>query len=66
MFEILGMEHRGDLLTFGEIRARVHPDDIDLYDLANQILDAQIHHVDHSFRMQHCNGSWIWLRHQIA
>ena len=62
MFEILGMEHRGDLLTFGEIRARVHPDDIDLYDLANQILDAQIHHVDHSFRMQHCNGSWIWLR----
>src|SRR5712691_6827972 len=37
MFEILGLEPRDDLLTFGEVSALVHPDDIKLYELAAQL-----------------------------
>ncbi len=34
MFAILGLEPRDELLSFGEVNALVHPDDIDLYELA--------------------------------
>ena len=43
MFAILGLEPRDDLLTFGEVNALVHPDDIDLYELAAQLADAKTH-----------------------
>jgi two-component system, cell cycle sensor histidine kinase PleC len=62
MFAILGLEPRDDLLTFGEISALVHPDDIRLYDLAAQLADAKAVSVDHAFRMRHADGHWIWLR----
>jgi len=62
MFEILGLEHRTDLLTFGEIQALIHPDDVDLYHLANNVLESKIEHIDHAFRVKHANGGWIWLR----
>src|SRR5581483_1071775 len=39
MFAILGLDPRDELLTFGEVSALVHPDDIRLYDLAAQIAD---------------------------
>jgi two-component system cell cycle sensor histidine kinase PleC len=62
MFDILGLEPKDDLLTFGEVSALVHPDDIKLYELAAQLADAKAQHVDHAFRMRHANGTWIWLR----
>ena len=34
MFDILGLPQKDDLLTFGEVNALVHQDDIDLYELA--------------------------------
>jgi two-component system cell cycle sensor histidine kinase PleC len=62
MFAILGLEPRDALLSFGEVDALVHPDDIHLYDLAAQLADAKANLVDHAFRMRHASGHWVWLR----
>jgi len=62
MFAILGLDPRDALLSFGEVDALVHPDDIHLYDLAAQLADAKANLVDHAFRMRHANGHWVWLR----
>jgi two-component system cell cycle sensor histidine kinase PleC len=34
MFEILGLDTKGDLLSFGDVNALVHPEDVRLYELA--------------------------------
>jgi len=62
MFTMLGLESRSDLLTFGEVNALVKSDDIDLFAIADQLISGKINHIDHTFRMQHTNGHWIWLR----
>jgi len=62
MFDLLGLPARDDLLTFGELDALVHQDDIDFYGLARQLADAEIQSIDHAFRMRHANGRWLWLR----
>ena len=62
MFSILGLEGRSDLLTFGEVNALVRSDDIDLFEIADLLISGKINHIDQSFRMQHSNGHWIWLR----
>jgi two-component system, cell cycle sensor histidine kinase PleC len=62
MFDLLGLPHKDDLLTFGEVNALVHGDDIDLYDLATQLAEARVQSFDHAFRMRHADGRWLWLR----
>ena len=62
MFAILGLKPRDTLLSFGEVDALVHPEDIHLYELAAQLADATATLVDHAFRMRHANGNWVWLR----
>ena len=62
MFAILGLNPRDDMMTFGEVSKLVHPDDIELYEVAAQLADAKTSAVDHEFRMLHANGKWVWLR----
>jgi two-component system, cell cycle sensor histidine kinase PleC len=62
MFAILGLPAKDDLLSFGEVMARVHPDDLQLYELAGQLAEAKTSSIDHDFRMCDANGKWIWLR----
>src|SRR3984957_7489252 len=62
MFTMLGLDTRSDLLTFGEVNALVKSDDIDLFDIADQLISSKINHIDQTFRMQHTDGHWIWLR----
>jgi two-component system cell cycle sensor histidine kinase PleC len=62
MFAILGLKARDTLLSFGEVDALVHPEDIHLYELARELADATTTFVDHAFRMRHANGNWVWLR----
>jgi two-component system, cell cycle sensor histidine kinase PleC len=62
MFDILGLPKKDDLLTFGEVNALVHADDINLYELAAQLAEAKVHSFDHEFRMRHASGRWLWLR----
>src|SRR5262249_4772438 len=40
MFEILGLDAKEDLLSFGDVNALVHPDDVRLYELAADLVDA--------------------------
>ncbi len=62
MYAILGLDPRDDLTTFGELSRLVHPDDIDLYEVAAELADAKTSSIDHEFRMLHANGKWVWLR----
>jgi two-component system, cell cycle sensor histidine kinase PleC len=62
MFDILGMEGKGDLLSFGEVSALVHPEDVQLYTLATQLAESRVTSIDHAFRMRHAKGHWVWLR----
>jgi two-component system, cell cycle sensor histidine kinase PleC len=62
MYELLGLERRDEFLSFGEVNAMVHPDDQDLYSLANQLASARTSLVDHEFRLRASNGDWVWLR----
>src|SRR5262249_24370921 len=62
MFAMLGLKPRDDLLSFGEVNALVHPEDLQLYDLAAQLADTKASVIDHAFRMRHANGNWVWLR----
>jgi two-component system cell cycle sensor histidine kinase PleC len=62
MFDILGLETKDDLLSFGDIGELVHPDDLNLYELATELADAKATTIDHAFRMRHADGHWIWLR----
>ncbi len=62
MFTMLGLDTRSDLLTFGEVNALVKSDDIDLFAIADQLISSKIKHIDQTFRMQHADGHWIWLR----
>ena len=62
MFAILGLKPRDALLSFGEVCALVHPDDIQLYQLAAELVEAKANLIDHAFRMRHAGGNWVWLR----
>ena len=62
MYEMLGLPHKDELLTFGEVDALAHKDDIDLYQLASQLADGKLQSIDHAFRMRHAQGRWLWLR----
>ena len=62
MFAMLGLEARSDLLTFGEVNALVKSDDVDLFEIADQLIAGKINYIDRAFRMQHTEGHWIWLR----
>jgi two-component system cell cycle sensor histidine kinase PleC len=62
MFDILGLKAKDDLLPFGDVSALVHPDDLQLYELARELADAKMTVIDHAFRMRHADGHWVWLR----
>jgi two-component system, cell cycle sensor histidine kinase PleC len=62
MYELLGYERRDEFISFGEVNAMVHPDDPDLYALANQLAAAETSLVDHEFRIRASGGDWVWLR----
>ena len=62
MFDIVGLEAKDDLLSFGDVSALVHPDDVQLYELASDLAEARTTAIDHAFRMRHANGHWVWLR----
>lgn len=62
MYELLGYEPRDAILSFGEVSEIMHPDDGDLYDLANKVTSGEVSQIDTMFRMRHANGSWVVLR----
>ncbi len=51
MFDILGLQAKDDLLSFGDVSALTHPDDLRLYDLAAELAEATT--TDHRPRLPH-------------
>ncbi|MBV8850433.1 MAG: PAS domain-containing protein [Methylobacteriaceae bacterium] len=62
MFDILGMNSASHSFSFEELRALLHPDDIDLAETASALLRSAGSAMDHEFRMRNSEGDWIWLR----
>ena len=62
MFELLGLAPPDRLLSVGELTSLVHPDDTDLIEIANGLLQQRSGQLDHEFRMRHSDGRWIWVR----
>jgi two-component system cell cycle sensor histidine kinase PleC len=62
LFEMLGHPPRDELVSFGEFNALVHPEDVDLYALADEIARGEVDHIDRVFRVRDAAGEWKWLR----
>jgi two-component system cell cycle sensor histidine kinase PleC len=62
MYDILGYKPCDAMLSFGRVAEIIHPDDADLYDLANQIVARETDCIDRVFRMRHADGQWVWIR----
>jgi two-component system cell cycle sensor histidine kinase PleC len=62
MYVILGMEPNSDLMGFHELQSMIHDDDVDLYELAKELLETGQPAVDLEFRIRHASGEWVWLR----
>lgn len=62
MYEMLGYEPCDSMLSFGEVEQIIHPEDGNLFELANRIMAREIDHIDQVFRMRHANGHWVWMR----
>ncbi|HTV68902.1 MAG TPA: ATP-binding protein [Rhizobiaceae bacterium] len=62
MFDMLGYEPCDRMLAFGEVARIIHPEDGNLFELANSIVAREIDHIDQVFRMRHANGQWVWMR----
>jgi two-component system cell cycle sensor histidine kinase PleC len=62
MYDMLGYERKGEVLSFGDVNSLVHPDDGNLFQLADQLAAAKISTVDQAFRIRAADGSWIWVR----
>jgi len=62
MSDMLGLAHRGDALSFGEVTRRIHPEDQELYAIADRLAAEATDTIDHVFRMLNAKDEWIWVR----
>ncbi len=62
MYQILGLQRQNEFLSFGAVNALMHPEDGDLYGLADRLAGEQADAIDRDFRMMHSSGEWVWLR----
>lgn len=62
MYDLLGYEASEQMLSFGEVAEIIHPEDGDLFALANQIVAREVDHIDQIFRMRRADGQWVWMR----
>jgi two-component system cell cycle sensor histidine kinase PleC len=62
MYDMLGYEAFDTMLSFGDVAEIIHPDDGDLFAVANRIVAKQTDQIDHIFRMRHADGQWVWMR----
>ncbi|MEO0496102.1 MAG: histidine kinase dimerization/phospho-acceptor domain-containing protein, partial [Pseudomonadota bacterium] len=62
MHTMLGYPPSTRIMGFGEVADLVHPEDTNLFQIAEEIADGQMMVMDRAFRMRHANGSWVWLR----
>jgi two-component system cell cycle sensor histidine kinase PleC len=62
MYALLGYDRVSELISFGDVISLIHPDDADLYALADALARGTTQQIDQEFRARHANGEWIWLK----
>jgi two-component system cell cycle sensor histidine kinase PleC len=62
MYDMLGMEPKGEFLSFGTVASRLHPDDADFESIVESLLKGERDVFDREFRMRHADGRWVWLK----
>ncbi|PSC04503.1 PAS domain-containing sensor histidine kinase [Alsobacter soli] len=62
MYEMLGYARESEFMSFGEVNRLVHPEDGDLFSLADTLASREATTVDHAFRVRAADGAWVWLR----
>ena len=62
MLDILGREGEEQIRSFGEVADLIHPDDANLYEYANDLVQGEMPAIDTEFRMRHRDGHYVWLR----
>ena len=65
MYEILGLESHDSIISFGTMRALMHPDDDQMLDVAEDVAAGRIDFLDAIFRMRHADGHYVWLRARL-
>ena len=65
MYQMLGMNPRDEIIGFNEVSQIVNIEDVDLYELANTVLEGNHKQIERAFRMRHENGDWIWARLKV-
>ncbi|MGV6874411.1 PAS domain-containing sensor histidine kinase [Pseudochelatococcus sp. B33] len=62
MYDILGYQRHDEFMSFGEMNQLVHPDDADLYAMADMIASNRAASIDHDFRILNADGKWVWIK----
>ena len=62
MFELLGMDPEARYLSVADANNLLHPDEIDLTQIARQLLASETRMIDHEFRIRNSAGKWLWMR----
>jgi two-component system cell cycle sensor histidine kinase PleC len=62
MYELLGLPPQDILLGFADVSDRIHPDDANLYEVAERAFHEKGETIDIQFRMRHADNTWVWLR----
>jgi two-component system cell cycle sensor histidine kinase PleC len=66
MFEILGLLPKGELLSFGEVSERLHPENANIELMIEELLRGERTVFNREFKMRHEDGHWVWLRARAA
>ncbi|MBY0613176.1 MAG: PAS domain-containing protein [Beijerinckiaceae bacterium] len=62
MYKLLGRDRTGEFMSFDDINTLIHPDDPDLFVLADKIMEQDEEIIDYEFRIRHMDGNWVWVR----
>ncbi|MBL8575527.1 MAG: PAS-domain containing protein [Hyphomicrobiaceae bacterium] len=62
MCELLGQPLDDEAISFRQVADQLHPDDIDLTSLADELSGREPTFVDRAFRMRRADGDWMWVR----
>ena len=62
MYAMMGYERRTELMSFGEVSALIHPDDIDLFAAAEIFASGRETSLDKEFRVRAADGNWVWIK----
>lgn len=62
-YKMLGQDREAFVGTINDFKALLHPDDdIKVWQYMERYLHREIADYSNTFRMQHSNGSWIWVQ----